>query len=140
MLRARADWLPTVVAGRRYVSCDYKTSKSSEPRAFARSVADYSYHQQDAWYTEGVQTLLGIENPAFLFVVQEKTAPYVVTVIELDEEAKAIGAIRNRRAIDLYAEYSAAGVWPGYSTQIERASLPRWAVYEHDMEYGDVQF
>ncbi len=131
LLRARLDWLPTAVDGR-MVLADYKTAVSAEPRSFAKAAANFGYHMQHAWYVDMVRGLGLADDVGFVFVVQEKTPPYVVTVVELDIEAVRIGRERNRRAIDLYASCAAADEWPGYSTDIELVSLPKWATYEHE--------
>ncbi|WP_454044387.1 phage recombination protein Bet [Cellulosimicrobium sp. Marseille-Q8652] len=82
-LRARLDWLPNRVPGRRTIIPDYKTAVSADPWKFRSNAADYGYHMQHAMYLDAVEAL-GLANPApaFVFIVQEKTAPYVVTVVE----------------------------------------------------------
>lgn len=125
MLRARLDWLPDAVDGRLTIT-DYKTTLSAEPAAFARSVAKYGYYQQAAWYIDLV-TALGIaDDVTFRFIAQEKTAPYLVTVFELDEYAISIGRQRNRRAIDVFAECVEKDEWPGYATGVETITVPAW--------------
>jgi hypothetical protein len=133
-LRARLDWLPEVPASGRLIVTDYKTAASAEARAFARSAANYGYHQQAAWYLDGVKALLGVEDPAFVFVVQERTPPYVVNVIELDAYALQIGRERNAAAINRYVECSATGVWPAYSSDVELVALPRWAEMQWEQD------
>lgn len=134
MLRARIDWLPDAT-DKRMVLVDYKTTASAEPRAFARSVANYGYYQQAAWYVDMVIALGLASDVAFRFVAQEKTPPYLVTIFEMDEAALRIGRLRNRDAIDLFAACVAAGEWPGYSDEIEPIILPAWleAEYEETM-------
>lgn len=129
--RARLDWLPRPTDGRLILS-DYKTSVSAEPTSFAKSVANYGYHQQDPWYIDGVRTLgLGGADTAFLFIVQEKTPPYVVTIFELDTEARRIGVRRNLEARLTYARCTETDHWPTYTDQIELLSLPAWATHSH---------
>ncbi|MFE0137662.1 PD-(D/E)XK nuclease-like domain-containing protein [Streptomyces sp. NPDC059037] len=135
MRRARLDWLPDVRSGRLIIP-DYKTCRSAEPAALARAVDEFGYHQQDDWYRSGAQALgLADEDAAFVFVCQEKTAPYVVTVVEMDATARRIGAARNRRALETFAECTATGVWPGYSDEIAYLSLPAWAEIRDTEEY-----
>jgi hypothetical protein len=67
------------------------------------------------------------EDPAFLFVFQEKTPPYLVTVVQLDDEAEAAGRARNELAMEIWRDCTQAGVWPGYSQDIELITLPPWA-------------
>jgi hypothetical protein len=130
--RARLDWMP-YATGRRLIVPDYKTAVSAAPSDIERSVQAYGYHQQAAWYLDGVKALGG-GDAAFVFVVQEKTAPYLVTVVELDAMALRIGRERNRRAIELYAHCTAEDRWPGYSDSIELISLPAWAENQHLQE------
>lgn len=135
-LRARVDWLPDKPVGKRMIVSDYKTARSADPADFGRAAASYGYHQQNAWYLDGVETLMGVVDPAFVFIVQEKEPPYLVTVIELDPTALQIGRERNRRAIERYVECVESGVWPGYATEVAMASLPKWAEYQHADEFS----
>lgn len=131
--RIRLDWLPTARPGRRVVIADYKTAVSADRRKFAKAAADHGYHQQAAWYLDGAQALgLAGEDAAFVFVVQEKTAPYLVSVVQLDVNAMRIGALLNRRAITTYAECSSTGTWPGYASDVELVSLPTWIEREFE--------
>jgi hypothetical protein len=119
--RAMLDWR------RERIVVDFKTAVSASPASFAKSVANFGYHQQDAWYRDGVAALGLANDPAFLFVVQEKEPPYLVAVYDLDDEALRVGRERNRRALERYRDCVESGVWPGYSTDIETITLPRWA-------------
>ncbi|MER7813853.1 PD-(D/E)XK nuclease-like domain-containing protein [Streptomyces sp. NPDC096153] len=135
MRRARLDWLPAPREGRLIIP-DYKTCRSANPEQLAKAVDDFGYHQQDDWYRSGAKALdLADDDAAFVFVCQEKTAPYVVTVVEMDATARRIGAARNRRALELFAECTATGYWPGYSDEIAYLSLPAWAETRDSLEY-----
>lgn len=127
--KARLDWL---LGGDRPIVVDYKTSVSANPVKFAKSVADFGYHQQDPWYTDAVKATTGAEDVGFVFVVQAKTAPYLVTVVELDSAAVAIGRAKNAHAMEIYRDCLTADAWPGYSNDIELIRLPAWA----DREYA----
>lgn len=131
-LRARIDWLRTTG---RPIAVDYKTSVTADPDAFGRRAVDYAYYMQDPWYLAGIQELGLADDPAFVFVVQEKDPPYAVTVIELDEESRRIGRESMRRAIDLYTECQSTDTWPSYADGVASASLPRWFVNQHDERY-----
>lgn len=132
-LRGRLDWLPNPRNGR-LLLVDYKTTVSANPDLFAKSAANYFYHGQDSWYRDLVIRLGLDDDPAFLFVAQEKTPPYLVSVVELDADAKRIGAQLNRQAIDIFAECSAKNEWPGYSSDVEQISLPYWYVKSHEQD------
>jgi hypothetical protein len=135
MRRARFDWLPDPREGRLIIP-DYKTCRSAEPSALARAVDEYGYHQQADWYRAAARAAgLGGDDTAFVFVCQEKTAPYLVTVVELDAMSLRIGAAKNRRAIETFARCTETGHWPGYSDAIEYVSLPVWAERRDEEEY-----
>lgn len=128
--RCRLDWLPHTVAGRMIVA-DYKTTVNADPAKFSRTAADFGYHQQHAWNLDGVRALGLHDDPAFVFVLQEKEPPYLVSVVELDTDAVAVGDLLNRRALELFAECCETGVWPGYSDEVEQVGLPGWYLRQH---------
>lgn len=134
-LRFRPDWLPEHVGRGRPLVVDYKTAASANPKRFAKSAADYGYHNQAAWYIDGLAATTGLDDAAFLFIVQQKDTPFLVSVVQLDAEAIELGRRQNRAAVDLYAACRDAGEWPGYDG-ITTCSLPRWAVkqIEDDLE------
>lgn len=120
-LRGRADWLEP-----NGDLTDYKTSTTANPAELVRKMWQLGYFMQAAWY-RGLVIALGLaENPRFRFVVQEKEPPFVVTVVEYDEDALAEGARLNREAIRLYVECRESDHWPGYSDDTVPISLPGW--------------
>lgn len=125
-LRARPDWIGVPIGGMTPV-VDYKTTLSAEPQAIRKSVANYGYHQQDPWYIDGINALGLVDNPVFFFIFQEKAAPYLITVSQLEQDAIDVGRARNRQAIDTYAACDAAEHWPGYTSDVVHTSLPAWA-------------
>lgn len=130
--RARVDFLPNVVEGKRYLIADYKTTAEdgAETRQFERAIGSYGYAMQASFYSEGVATLLGVD-PKFLFICQEKVAPYLVNVIEPSAEWMQIGADLCKRAVEVYRECRETGVWPGYPVGVDRALVPQYVAYQH---------
>lgn len=123
--RAMIDWLhgspriaPMVV--------DYKTTVSASPEAIQKSVHRFGYYQQAPWYLDAVESVGYPPDTRFVFIFQEKTPPYLVNVIELDDDALRRGDARNRQAIELYRVCAEADLWPGYPTDIQTVSLPTW--------------
>jgi hypothetical protein len=123
--RALIDRLDT--GGSPLTIVDYKTTVSADPDSIRKSVHRYGYHQQAVWYLDAATSIGYPDDTTFKFIFQEKTPPYVVTVVELASSALRVGAVRNRRAIEIYRDCEAAGVWPGHATDIEVISLPAWA-------------
>ena len=134
-LRARFDWLPNK-RGRGMLIPDYKTAASADPREFARSAASFGYHQQAAFYCDAAKALGLSDDPVMLFVVQEKTGPYAVNVIELHEEDVNMGRALNERAIRTYMECKAKNEWPGYRMG-DPIRLPKYAQYDADAKLGE---
>lgn len=130
-LRARLDWMPDPHSAIRPVIFDYKTTKSAYPASFARSMYDFGYHIQAAFYADLYLALTGVDAP-FLFIGQEKEPPYLVSVCQPDAEAMRAGRQKVREAIDIYAACSAVDEWPGYPDAIHTISLPPWARARED--------
>ena len=123
--RSLVDWMKT--SGPRFIAADYKTTRDASLDGVQKATAQYGYYQQAAWYLDGIQALgLGGEDAAFVFVFQEKDAPYLVTVAELDVVALRIGRALNRLALGIYAQCRETGHWPAYADDIELISLPVW--------------
>lgn len=119
--RSRIDWL------RDDAIVDYKTCRSADPEHLEKAVHEYGYHQQEDFYRDGAVEL-GLLRPdaPFKFIFQEKDPPYVVTVAELDDSARAIGRRLNERALFLYSHCRETGHWPGYVEQTALISVPAY--------------
>jgi len=119
--KCRPDWLTD--DGRLIV--DLKTTENAS-REFARSIAQWRYHVQAAWYLDGIEQSTGTRPEQFLFAVVEKKAPFACAVYAADAEMIAAGAKAAARDLEVLATCKAADAWPGYSDQIEPISLPAW--------------
>ena len=134
--RVRPDWLKQLPG--LALCVDYKSCADASPAAVSRSIRDYSYHQQDALYVDGIAAVLDPDEVRFVFVFQSKTAPYLVTVRELHQQDRDIGRARNRRALEIYAECEHTGIWPdwtGPTTQIPQIGMPTWDTIRQAEEY-----
>jgi hypothetical protein len=125
--RARLDWLPATEARKRLVVGDYKTCAAGDLASIPKSIANWGYHQQAGWYLDGVRALGLGADPAFVFIFQEKTPPYLITPVQLDADSLQAGRALNREAVNLYRACTERGEWPGYTGGIETVSLPSWA-------------
>lgn len=115
----------------RPIVVDYKTAGSARTEDFNRSILKYGYSLQAAMYTEAIMSCTGIEKrPRFVFVVQEKKAPYSVNVIEVDFEVMQYGLTQYRELMDKYHACKELDVWEGYNSgnEINQTSLPKWAL------------
>lgn len=125
--RCRPDFL----AEDRKVVVDYKTATCADPLVWIKRVLMNSrYDLQGGWNLRGLDHLVGKTDRDFIFLVQEITPPYCVSVIGLGPELLDLakrkieaGLFRWKKAID-------SGEWPGYDTRTHWAEMPTWALYD----------
>jgi hypothetical protein len=135
--RVRPDWLkqmPDLT-----LAVDLKTIKASDPETVSRAIRDHSYHQQDAFYTDGVEAAgLAPEGCRFIFVFVSKQAPYLITVRELTDQDRDIGRARNERALRIYADCAANDEWPDWTGPVDtipQIGMPTWATLRQAEEF-----
>lgn len=108
---------------------DVKSSQSAHPDAFARSVVNYGYHAQEAFYSDQWQAS-GQEVEWFAFLAFEKKPPYAFAVYELPPSIVEEGRIMMRKALDTYHACRDADHWPAYGDGVQPLAFNRWA-YRH---------
>lgn len=129
--RARFDWLPEKVEGKRLIVPDLKTATTAAPSEFAKAAARFGYYVQAEHYLDGLQTLGVDADPAFVFVVIEKESPYLVSVSQFakpDDRRLARGAVDRARRV--FKECTKSGDWYGYPEAINDLGLPVWLYRE----------
>lgn len=105
---------------------DLKSTLSAHPDAFARSVVNYGYHAQEAFYSDGWRAL-GKKLDGFVFLAWEKKSPFAFAVYELPPSIVEEGRAMMRQALDTYAACRKANHWPGYAPGVQELSFKRWA-------------
>jgi len=110
---------------------DLKSTEDASPEAFAKSIAKYGYHRQNAMYVDGVEAATGDHIKGFVFVVTEKSAPYCTAVYVLDTQGVELGREQYTRLLLELADCRVAKKFPGYSDRIETLSLPAWEVRKY---------
>lgn len=133
--RCRWDHMPEPDPRYRPVISDYKTTDKggAAPAKFTKAVADFRYYLQAYVYSAGYTAMFGHSIPAlpgYALIAQERTAPYRVAVYELHPAALRKGREDAERAMEIYRDCREAGIWPGYSSEIELLDLPYWAYRE----------
>lgn len=108
---------------------DLKTTTSAHPAEFAKSVVNYGYHAQEAFYTDGHRAL-GQTVDAFLFIAVEKKDPFCFAMYEMPPSIVEEGRAIMRKTLARYAACLAADKWPGYSEGVQELTFPRWAYNE----------
>lgn len=119
--KLRPDVLPA--AGN--ILPDLKTCTSAHPDDFMKSVADFGYWTQGAWYLDGT-SLAGMEFDTFVLIAVEKTYPHAVATYAVDMFAIEYGRRINEALVERYRQCVETGVWPGYEEKISYIGLPPW--------------
>ena len=108
------------------IVADVKTAADVSEHGFSRSIHDYRYHVQGAYYTDGCTATMW-KPQKFLFLLVGTTrdrARYPVHVREIPPEQVQFGRDAYRMNLHTYTHAQKTGVWEG----IETASLPEWCL------------
>ena len=120
--KCRPDWMTN--DGQLIV--DLKTTEDASPAGFRKSIGNFRYHVQAAWYLDGIERATGRRPEQFIFICVEKKPPHAVAVYAASVEMVATGAITAEADLARLAMCRESNEWPGYSNQIEVIDLPPW--------------
>ncbi len=109
--KCRPDWVPS---GDNDTIVDLKSAKSAAFHPFKRSMWDYGYDRQAAFYLDGYNAATGSEFDAFGFAVVEKKAPYRTGSFIVGEETMADGRAEYKKLLQQVKECMETGHWPAY--------------------------
>jgi hypothetical protein len=107
---------------------DLKTTTSAALEPFSKSVFNYGYHVQAAWYLDLWVSATGEDRTDFLNVIQENFPPFQPGRRLLSAEYVELGREQYIRAIRLYCRCVKTGEWPDYDTN-DRA-IEGWTLTE----------
>jgi len=113
---------------------DIKTCESAATADFERSVAKYRLYVQAAYYISNCR-LAGIEKDAFFFICVEKTPPYAVRCLKLQDEVLEAGRLEFERDLQVYRNCMESGIWPAYEDQYSEIGLPAWQMKQLENAY-----
>lgn len=125
--RTRNDWRDLT----RPIITDYKTKRDgADPEAFARYLFNEARDVQDPFYSLVLAAVLGIDprEVEFRFVVQSASPPYVLSVVQLDDQAREFAFERVRYAIGKWAQARAENRWPGFRPRTHFVAAPPYAL------------
>ena len=117
--KCRVDFINT-----KYNVCiDLKTTANSAPHEFSKSIYNYRYHVQAAFYMDLTKA------ERFIFIAVEKEAPFNVELYELDADAIEQGRQEYLTDIETLKKCKESNIFHGYTTdnKIHIISLPTWA-------------
>jgi len=104
------------------VVIDLKTTADGSSRGFSKSIHDYAYHRQAAWYLDTLD-MAEVKVSRFVFITVESNAPHMVDVWEIDPVSVEKG--RNQY-LHLLKERKAY-IELGRLDVVKSISLPAWA-------------
>lgn len=140
LIKCRFDWLD--VGGAPH-ALDVKSTEDASPERFMRSVLDYRYHVQQAWYehTFGAATDYELALREWVFLAIEKTPPFACAAYTLPPEMVRAGQQQAQRELARIQECRLRDHWPAYGDECVQLDVPRWAANmlgmnspEHDFE------
>jgi len=107
---------------------DGKSSDDSSPEAFARNCWNSQMYYQAAFYSDGMQRCWRTpEPPAFMWLSQERDAPYATAYYAASADLVSYGRKKYRHLLRVFARCLDTGQWPGYPQTVQSLELPTWA-------------
>lgn len=119
-MRCRPDWLPN--EGR--IVPDLKMTHSCTDEALERKIENEGLFVQAALIEEGIRALGLFPEPIVIFVFIEIQPPYFIRLLQLRESDISWGRIVIGKAKEVFKRCLATDNWPGYTTEIERFTMP----------------
>ncbi len=129
--KARLDRVTTY--GGWSVVGDLKTCEDAGEWAFGGACHTYGYHNQGAWYLDGLDMVAARERK-FVLIAVEKSPPWALQCYVMDEPSLMQGRDENDKNFTRYAECQRTGEWPGYETKLKSLSIPQWAIKPDEWE------
>lgn len=115
---------------------DLKTTSDASPNGFMKSIANFNYHIQTAFYSD-IMRSLGKKVNSFLFIAVETKEPYLVGFYELDLAAVEKGREKYKELLSLWKwcvennNYFQYGDFKdGKLNPVKTLNLPMWKFYE----------
>jgi hypothetical protein len=109
------------------VLLDIKTTEDCTHESFSKSIWNYRYDFQMAYYYHGIECITGKVPSYGIYMAIEKRPPYEVGVWVADDTLIRKGMEDYRKALDKLAQCLESNQWPAYQSTLETISLPRWA-------------
>lgn len=106
---------------------DLKTTSDASCEGFEKSIFNFGYHRQMAFYREAL-ALLGVYVEHTVIIAVETTAPHAVATYRVKDEVLDHGRKEFKELLAIWKECVASDVWPGYSDQIVDIGLPEWVM------------
>jgi hypothetical protein len=104
-----------------------KTAADPSPEGIVKSMANYRYHNQAAFYMEGLYEMYG-EWPRHISIIVGTKAPYEVACVEYSEKSIRLARLQNERALREMMGLENDKEWVGRTAnKLIEVDLPAWA-------------
>lgn len=123
--RAMIDaWCPDLMK-----AVDLKSTTDASEGAITRKMANDGYDRQDAWYTRGLEHVLGAHGQvSFCTLFSETKPPFASHPVSITEGWRSSAWEDCEMAVNLFAKCLKADAWPGYPREIARLLPPDWLI------------
>jgi hypothetical protein len=111
---------------------DVKTSQDGSREAFTRSVLNYRYYFQAAFYLMGASAIEGTPFEQFYWVVAETQPPYLVELYPCDAGWLGCGDVDIQRALMKIEAAMRSNYWGGYQVEPTPLSPPNWFIQKDE--------
>lgn len=106
---------------------DVKTTRGASADSFAKSIAQYRYHVQAAFYSDGYEAAYGQKPKGFMFIAVETEEPYLTACYVASEQMTSRGRADYQADLVTYRQCLDTDTWPGLAEQPVMIDLPKWA-------------
>jgi hypothetical protein len=111
----------------KYAVLDLKTTQSCDPHKFSRSASSFKYFFQAVFYQSLVALEYGLDYQVpYYWVCCESTEAADVCIFQPPADGLEIGQKQMEKALELHAECTKTGKWPGHASGIIELDIPAW--------------
>lgn len=107
---------------------DLKTTTDARADEFIKSIFNYEYDIQAAWYLDGLKASGISDGESYLWFALEKDSPYEIEAHTMEsvyfESAREINHLMRLR----YKKCIETGVWPGYKKHVKSLFFTSWQI------------
>lgn len=98
---------------------DIKTTDDASAAGMLKAIRNYRYNLQAYWYRLVYELATGHRPLGFRFLFVEKEPPFATAVCEVGPELMSWAIADFEKALTLYRDCTASGIWPAYPDDIQ---------------------
>jgi exodeoxyribonuclease VIII len=98
---------------------DIKTTDDASAAGMLKAIRNYRYNLQAYWYRLVYEIATGKRPLGFRFLFIEKEPPFAWSICEVGPDLMSYAVSDFEKAVTLYKDCTASGVWPSYTEEIQ---------------------